>query len=271
MGRAVAGVFQPIHQLIHPLIRIWDVAQPGADFGGAVAAADPQPPQADRMRSTDAFSPLSQAFDMSPGNAEASSSSYPFYFDPAAATSSQYRLAVDPTLARDVKPSLDPSLSSFAPPSSNIAYSAPPIGGTRCYWSILSPALDFVFIDPVLHRHLGEDSSKFLGTSLLDYVHPEEVANLRTDLVGDPVTGAGGVASGGVFGSTSRYVPPLVFWSAATLVWVVEGPANAVFWCVGFDTRESRESASCSVATPPTSGRGPIIGRTTRTTSRSRS
>ena len=99
---------------------------------------------------------------------------------------------------------IDPVLSLSAPPPSPTPASAPnvPLGRTRCYWAILSPNLDFVFLDPILYTHLGDESRKLLGTNLLAYVHPDEVDSLRTDLL--PTSDAGGVESGGVFGSVTR-------------------------------------------------------------------
>lgn len=78
-----------------------------------------------------------------------------------------------------------------------------PLGRTRCYWCILSPKLEFVFLDPILHTHLGQESKAFIGTNLLDYVHPDEQAALAQDLM-PKVGDAGGVEGSGVFGSITR-------------------------------------------------------------------
>ncbi|KAK4055054.1 hypothetical protein OIO90_003395 [Microbotryomycetes sp. JL221] len=78
-----------------------------------------------------------------------------------------------------------------------------PLGGTRCYWCILTPSLDFAFLDPVLHTHLGAESKLFIGTNLLDYVHPDERDALANDLL--PKVGVnGGIEASGVFGSITR-------------------------------------------------------------------
>ncbi|KAI5478202.1 GATA-binding transcription factor [Pseudohyphozyma bogoriensis] len=78
----------------------------------------------------------------------------------------------------------------------------PALGRTRCYWCIMSPSLDFLYLDPVLYTHLNDEATLLLGTNLLDYVHPDEAENLGKDLVGD-----NGIQEGGVFGSvtTCRY------------------------------------------------------------------
>ncbi|KAM0752942.1 hypothetical protein T439DRAFT_354408 [Meredithblackwellia eburnea MCA 4105] len=113
--------------------------------------------------------------------------------------------------------SLDPSLTAphdnHLSPNDAVAQGGPgaypvptvELGRTRCYWCILTPSLEFAFLDPILHTHLESESSKFIGSNLLDYVHPEEVERLRADLVADNnAAGAGGVESGGVFGSVTR-------------------------------------------------------------------
>lgn len=84
------------------------------------------------------------------------------------------------------------------------------LGRTRCYWSILSPTLEFVFLDPILHTHLGQESTRFIGSNLLDYVHPDERASLREDLM-PKVGDAGGIEGSGVFGSITRSVLPSFF------------------------------------------------------------
>jgi hypothetical protein len=77
------------------------------------------------------------------------------------------------------------------------------LGRTRCYWCILSPTLHFVFVDPILHTHLEEQSKAFIGSNLLDYVHPDERQSLREDLM-PKVGDAGGIEGSGVFGSITR-------------------------------------------------------------------
>ncbi|GAA6039317.1 hypothetical protein JCM8097_003262 [Rhodosporidiobolus ruineniae] len=81
----------------------------------------------------------------------------------------------------------------------------PPIGGMRCYWTILSPTLEFTFLDPILEYHTGEWANKLVGTNLLDYVHPEDQAQLREDLMpSEEEDEVKGVEGGGVFGSVTR-------------------------------------------------------------------
>lgn len=149
---------------------------------------------------------------MSYSNATASSSGYAFSLYPGAGTTTSRasspppppssRYDIDPSLANPGSSvQLDPALESAAVPR---AVPEVELGRTRCYWSILSPSLDFVFVDPILHTHLGEEMSNFMGSNLLDYVHPEEVASLKADLVSGGGIGSGGVESGGVFGSVTR-------------------------------------------------------------------
>lgn len=77
------------------------------------------------------------------------------------------------------------------------------LGRTRCYWCILRPNLDFIFLDPILHTHLGAESKLFLQKNLLDFVHPDEAPALRQDLL--PQVGAeGGIEGSGVFGSITQ-------------------------------------------------------------------
>lgn len=107
----------------------------------------------------------------------------------------------------------DSSSSYLPPPPSDLPYPSPghisrtptrALGRTRCYWSILSSNLDFVFLDPILHTHLGDESCLLLGTNLLNYIHPDEQENMRDDLVSRESESGGGVESGGVFGSVTR-------------------------------------------------------------------
>ncbi|KAI0768048.1 hypothetical protein BD413DRAFT_566287 [Trametes elegans] len=58
----------------------------------------------------------------------------------------------------------------------------PKLGETRCYWTLLTSDLTFLYLDPVLASHLGEQAEHLVGKSLLDYVHPEEKASAREDL-----------------------------------------------------------------------------------------
>ncbi|GAA5932111.1 uncharacterized protein JCM15063_001122 [Sporobolomyces koalae] len=79
----------------------------------------------------------------------------------------------------------------------------PKLGSIRCYWTILSPALDYVYLDPLLEEHLGDFASSFLGSNLLDFVHPDEREQLAEDLLPRPDRIAG-VETAGVFGSVTR-------------------------------------------------------------------
>ncbi|OBZ72204.1 hypothetical protein A0H81_07797 [Grifola frondosa] len=58
----------------------------------------------------------------------------------------------------------------------------PKVGQTRCYWSLLTPDLNFLYLDPVLANHLGDQAELLIGKSLLAYVHPDEQASAKLDL-----------------------------------------------------------------------------------------
>ncbi|KAG8213401.1 hypothetical protein J3R82DRAFT_11901 [Butyriboletus roseoflavus] len=79
-----------------------------------------------------------------------------------------------------------PSSSAPSMPSSFTAdppaHSLPKIGETRCYWSLLSSDLQFIYLDPVLANHLEDQAELLVGKSLLNFVHPEEQASARADL-----------------------------------------------------------------------------------------
>ena len=51
-------------------------------------------------------------------------------------------------------------------------------------WSLLTSDLTFLYLDPVLAAHLGEQAELLIGKSLLTYVHPDEQASARVDLGG---------------------------------------------------------------------------------------
>ncbi|GAA5884139.1 hypothetical protein JCM3774_004552, partial [Rhodotorula dairenensis] len=82
----------------------------------------------------------------------------------------------------------------------------PEIGHVRCYWAILSAELEYAYLGPVFAAHLGEEVAERLkGTSLLDWVHPDERDQLAKDLLPHPDRLAG-VEETGVFGSVTRFV-----------------------------------------------------------------
>ncbi|KAI0701196.1 hypothetical protein BC835DRAFT_1324261 [Cytidiella melzeri] len=60
----------------------------------------------------------------------------------------------------------------------------PEIGQTRCYWTLLSTDLRFLYLDPVLAYHLQEQAAALIGKSLLQFVHPDEQASAEQDLGG---------------------------------------------------------------------------------------
>lgn len=76
--------------------------------------------------------------------------------------------------------------------------SIPRFGHRRCYWTLLSPNLQVLYIDPVLQAHLSDnpdatDSSTptskqaadaLTGRHLLDFVHPDEQATAKIDVGG---------------------------------------------------------------------------------------
>ena len=49
-------------------------------------------------------------------------------------------------------------------------------------WSLLTSDLTFLYLDPVLAAHLGEQADLLIGKSLLAYVHPDEQASAKVDL-----------------------------------------------------------------------------------------
>ncbi|KAF9223860.1 hypothetical protein BS17DRAFT_781326 [Gyrodon lividus] len=63
-----------------------------------------------------------------------------------------------------------------------MAHNLPKVGETRCYWSLLSSDLQFIYLDPVLACHLEDQAELLIGESLLSFVHPEEQATARADL-----------------------------------------------------------------------------------------
>ncbi|GAA5825820.1 hypothetical protein JCM11251_000014 [Rhodosporidiobolus azoricus] len=150
-------------------------------------------------------------------------SSYPGYpptpfsggppsYSPAAQSHQQY----DPfsSLPPPAHATASPTSFPLAPHSTATSVAAgpgegghiPPIGRIRCYWVVLSPRLDFVFLDPIMQHHMGEWVENFIGTNLLDWVHPEDRVQLGSDLLPaeEGAEEIKGVEANGVFGSVTR-------------------------------------------------------------------
>ncbi|KIJ51338.1 hypothetical protein M422DRAFT_26755 [Sphaerobolus stellatus SS14] len=72
----------------------------------------------------------------------------------------------------------DPHPPQLPPASSP----CPKPGQTRCYWTLLSSALEFLYIDPVLRGNLGPQADSIIGRRLLDFVHPDEHTSAQQDL-----------------------------------------------------------------------------------------
>lgn len=53
---------------------------------------------------------------------------------------------------------------------------------TATDWTLLSADLEFLYVDPVLHAHLGPQANAIVGRRLLDFVHPDEHASAQQDL-----------------------------------------------------------------------------------------
>ena len=49
-------------------------------------------------------------------------------------------------------------------------------------WTLLTADLTFLYLDPVLASHLGEQADLLIGKPLLAYVHPDEQASAKVDL-----------------------------------------------------------------------------------------
>ncbi|GAA5995964.1 uncharacterized protein JCM10292_004859 [Rhodotorula paludigena] len=93
--------------------------------------------------------------------------------------------------------------TSMSAPAPSYGPEAPGIGQIRCYWTILTPTLEYVYLDPILELHMGEWANGLRGTSILEWVHPDEREQLAQDLLpkDDAVAGVEGA---GVFGSVTR-------------------------------------------------------------------
>ena len=53
---------------------------------------------------------------------------------------------------------------------------------TTIDWTLLTSDLTFLYLDPVLASHLGEQADLLIGKPLLAYVHPDEQASAKVDL-----------------------------------------------------------------------------------------
>ena len=58
----------------------------------------------------------------------------------------------------------------------------------QCYWAILDSDLRFLVVDPVFERELG-NLQGVLGTSLLSWIHEEEVEAARRDMASVTLSG----------------------------------------------------------------------------------
>ncbi|KAJ2786325.1 hypothetical protein GGI15_001608 [Coemansia interrupta] len=84
------------------------------------------------------------------------------------------------TVNEKKRPADEQLLGHITSPSSPSAENAHP-----CFWSVLNgESLDFVYVSASLHSFLGSDqASMIINQSLFDYIHPEEAARARRDLV----------------------------------------------------------------------------------------
>ncbi|KAJ7593058.1 hypothetical protein C8J56DRAFT_930269 [Mycena floridula] len=53
---------------------------------------------------------------------------------------------------------------------------------TRCYWTLLTADLHFIYLDPALAEDLEEQNNALIGKPLLSFIHPDEVENAKVDL-----------------------------------------------------------------------------------------
>lgn len=103
---------------------------------------------------------------------------------------SNSRLPMQPLSAFDSVPVHLPPLAPAAPatapdapqPADRSTTALPKLGQTRCYWSLLTPDLHFLYLDPVLAHHLQDQAELLVNKSLLDFVHPDEQASAKLDL-----------------------------------------------------------------------------------------
>lgn len=69
-------------------------------------------------------------------------------------------------------------------------------------WALLTSDLQFIYLDPVLNYHLGEQAELLVGKSLLAFVHPDEQASAKRDL-------GNALESNSLLGSVTRCVSSL--------------------------------------------------------------
>lgn len=149
------------------------------------------------------FPTLSSSYHHEPSPPEATNSDHSSH-DTTRAHTVKYESSQDTTpFSSTATPSSSCFSHSFTSPSLSNLEELPKLGSIRCYWTILSPSLDYVYLDPMLERHLGEFAQQFLGSNLLDFVHPDERDQLAEDLLPRPDRIAG-VETAGVFGSVTR-------------------------------------------------------------------
>ncbi|KAG9013883.1 hypothetical protein FRB94_004263 [Tulasnella sp. JGI-2019a] len=82
----------------------------------------------------------------------------------------------------EIPASYIPSYAFGACPPHPTDAQAPRLGQTRCYWTVLSAQLTFMYLDPTLQLHMSRQGPLMAGRSILDFVHPDEVASARRDL-----------------------------------------------------------------------------------------
>ncbi|KAI0033555.1 hypothetical protein K488DRAFT_69807 [Vararia minispora EC-137] len=70
------------------------------------------------------------------------------------------------------------SYDSYSGPDHRV----PTVGQTRCYWTLVSSALTFVYLDPVLAHHLQDQAELLIGKSIIDFVHQDEQQSAQRDL-----------------------------------------------------------------------------------------
>ncbi|GFZ50895.1 hypothetical protein JCM24511_08653 [Saitozyma sp. JCM 24511] len=99
--------------------------------------------------------------------------------------------------------------TSSASSTPRSAASVPPVMGVRCYWALVTPRyprpevpgskleLVFIHLDPVLSVHLARQKMTFIGRGVIEFIHPAEREQARTDL-------GNAIASDDLQGSVTR-------------------------------------------------------------------